>query len=62
MPPFSLKQLFHVLSMESMSEGGGRGSLPPDWDLFSLLSILVIVKGVEELYVSLCLVLLSSSG
>lgn len=62
MPPFSLKQLFHVLSMENMSEGGGGGSLPPDWDLFSLFSILVIVKGVEELYVSLCLVLLSSSG
>lgn len=50
------------LSMENMSEGRGGGSLPPDWDLFSLFSILVIVKGVEELYVSLCFVLLSSSG
>lgn len=50
------------LSMENMSEGGGEGSLPPDWDLFSPFSILAIVKGVEELYVSLCFVLLSSSG
>lgn len=32
MAPFSLKQLFHVLSKENMSEGGGGGSLLPDWD------------------------------